>query len=247
MMWHFINFWFFFTALFQKHNYFDLIFVVIHLISNSHFRFFNIEVSVFSLNISKSWKRSINRCEQMFINDDIMKIIETTFANWISFRLAIVDVFDSIIVIKMKNAITRNDKKHIFIIFVFLNVVYVHHVNILYDILMLDHAFIVDLFVVSLFSTYLVEMYLDIECDTEMIVEIVKNVIQFRKTLVELILMNAMKFILKIIFARVIKFTLSFEIKIISIEIVCNSQNCRERIRSQLFNFFFLLDLMIAQ
>ena len=147
----------------------------------------------------------------------------------------------------MRDATTRSEIDHTYTIIATLNVIYLSHVNHSYDFLMLEHAFIVDLFAVSLSSTHFFEIYLDLECDTKMIIETMKNVIRFRNTLVELILMNAVKLMLRIVFARVVKFTLSFEIKIISIEIVCNSQNCQERIRSQLFNLSFLLDLMIAQ
>ena len=147
----------------------------------------------------------------------------------------------------MRDATTRNEIDHTYTIIATLNIIYFFHVNHSYDFFIFEHAFIVDLFVVSLFWTHFFEVYLDFECDTKMIIETMKNVIRSRNTLVELTLMNVVTFMLSITFARVVKFSLSSKIKILMIETICNSQNCRQIIRSRLIELSSLFDVIIAQ
>ena len=183
----------------------------------------------------------------MFFNMYIVIIVNAIFFHWTYFRLFVNQVIRSEIIRIMKNATIRNEIDHTYTIIATLNVIYFSHVNHSYDFLMFEHAFIVDLFVVSLFSTHFFEIYLDFECDTRMIIETMKNVIRFRNTLVELILINVVTFMLNIIFVRVVKSSLSSKIKIFMIETICNSQNCRQIIRSRLIELSFLFDVIIAQ
>ena len=183
----------------------------------------------------------------MFFNMYIVIIVNAIFSHWTFFRLFVNQIIRSEIIRIMKDARIRNEIDHTYTIIAILNIIYFFHVNHSYDFFMLEHALIVDLFVVSLFSTHFFEIYLDFECDTKMIIETMKNVICFRNILVELILMNVVTFMLSIIFARVVKFSLSSKIKILMIETICNSQNCRQIIRSRLIELSFLFDVIIAQ
>ena len=183
----------------------------------------------------------------MSFNMYIVIIVNAIFSHWTFSRLFVNQIIRFEIIRVMKNATIRNEIDHTYTIIATLNVIYFFHVNHSYDFFMFEHAFIVDLFVVSLFSIHLFEVYLDFECNTRIITKTMKNVIRSRNTFVELILMNVVTFMLSIIFARVVKFSLSSKIKILMIETICNSQNCRQIIRSRLIELSSLFDVIIAQ